>query len=143
VTNTHMCMQGLELFEEQFGRKPDLVLVQSAFWELATLWKEDTQDGSRDPLVLSNRALPQPYLDQYMADTSGLISHLKVSILVRVIVQLPPMYHTIIGFLTYWQVVLRFTFIHISAGLADQFTDYSCVANYCLPSHAPHTGRVE
>ena len=72
-------MQGLELFVQQFGRKPDLVQFQSAFWELATLWKEDTENGSRDPHVLSDRNLPQKYLDQYMADVSSLISHLQVS----------------------------------------------------------------
>jgi hypothetical protein len=66
-------MQGLELFRQQFGRMPDLVLLQSAFWELATMWKEDTKNGSRDPHVLSDRALPQSYIDEYSADVTGLL----------------------------------------------------------------------
>ena len=69
----------MELFKRENGGKlPDLVLVQSALWELAGLWKQDTQNGSREPSILSAWNLPPEWLRDYVDNISAVISQLKV-----------------------------------------------------------------
>ena len=69
----------MELFKRENGGKlPDLILVQSALWELATLWKQDTQNGSREPSILSAWNLPPEWLQEYVDNISAVFSQLKV-----------------------------------------------------------------
>ena len=55
-------MQGIDLFRQQNGRMPDVILLQSLFWDVATLYLEDNAGEKQDAVVLAANTLPKAFL---------------------------------------------------------------------------------
>ena len=72
-------MQGIELFSKQNGRMPDLILLQSLFWDIAAFVMERDAEGSHEAAVMTADALPQSFLDEYVTGITEVISEMKVS----------------------------------------------------------------